>query len=170
MTSACFKNSWNGASSEEDVEEVFGTGLPEPSGMTAMVKKLIATAVLAMVTASSVQAQAPPGPPPRGFKRVSDLVKIPRFMPGLGVLYVRPETLPAGPFLAYDRRGRRVSTIYMIPVADIDNQKKFDLAGFAGRNDHVSMYFNSGHPGVEVPHYHVVIWHVNKRAEVRVAR
>jgi hypothetical protein len=117
-----------------------------------------------------VEAQAPLGPPPRGFKRVSNLVKLPSFLPGLGVLYVRPETLPAGPFLAYDRQGRRVSTVYMIPVEDIGNRKKFDLSGFAGRNDHVSMYFNEGHPGVEMPHYHVVIWHVNKRGEARVAK
>jgi hypothetical protein len=141
--------------------------------MIAMRKQLIAASVLAVLTSSTVEAQTPPtslGPPPRGFKKVSDLVKIPRFMPGLGVLYVRPETLPAGPFLAYDRQGRRVSTVYMIPVEDIGNRKKFDLAGFAGRNDHVSMYFNEGHPGVEVPHYHVVIWHVNKRGEARVAK
>jgi hypothetical protein len=58
----------------------------------------------------------------------------------------------------------------MIPVEDIGNRKKFDLAGFAGRTDHVSIYFNEGHPGVEVPHYHVVIWHVNKRGEARVAK
>ena len=109
-------------------------------------------------------------PPPRGFKRVSSLVDLPSFMPGIGILYVKPETLPAGPFLAYDRAGRRVSTIYMIPVQDLQEQKKFDLAGLAGKNDHVSLYFNPGHAGVEVPHYHVVIWHVNKRGEARVAR
>jgi len=135
-----------------------------------MKKQLITASVLAVFTTSAVEAQAPLGPPPRGFKRVSDLVKLPRFLPGLGVLYVRPETLPAGPFLAYDRRGRRVSTVYMILVEDIGNRKKFALAGFAGRNDHVSMYFNGGHPGVDVPHYHVVIWHVNKRGEARVAK
>jgi hypothetical protein len=138
--------------------------------MTAMKKQLVAASLLAILTSSAVEAQTPARPPPRGFKRVSDLVKITRFLPGLGVLYVRPETLPAGPFLAYDRRGRRVSTIYMIPVEDIGNRKKFDLAGFAGRNDHVSMYFNEGHPGVEVPHYHVVIWHVNRAGEARVAK
>jgi hypothetical protein len=138
--------------------------------MMAMKKQLAAASLLAILAASAVEAQTRLGPPPRGFKRVSDLVKIPRFLPGLGVLYVRPETLPAGPFLAYDRRGRRVSTIYMIPVEDIGNRKKFDLAGFAGRNDHVSIYFNEGHPGVEVPHYHVVIWHVNKAGEARVAK
>ncbi len=138
-----------------------------------MRKQLIAASVLAVSMSSSVEAQtpgAPLGPPPRGFKRVSDLVKIPRFLPGLGVLYVRPETLPAGPFLAYDRQGRRVSTVYMIPVEDIGNRKYFVLAGFAVLNDHLSMYFNEGHPGVEMPQYHVVIWHVNKRGEARVAK
>lgn len=135
-----------------------------------MKKQVIAASVLAILMSSAVEAQAPLGPPPRGFKRVRNLVKLPSFLPGLGVLYVRPETLPAGPFLAYDRQGRRVSTVYMIPVEDIGNRKKFDLSGFAGRNDHVSMYFNEGHPGVEMPHYHVVIWHVNKRGEARVAK
>ena len=24
----------------------------------------------------------------------------------------------------------------------------------------VDMYYNAGHPGVEQPHYHVVLWHV----------
>ena len=24
----------------------------------------------------------------------------------------------------------------------------------------VSMYYNAGHPGVEKPHYHIVLWHV----------
>ena len=94
-----------------------------------MKKQVIAASVLAILTSSAVEAQAPLGPPPRGFKRVSNLVKLPSFLPGLGVLYVRPETLPAGPFLAYDRQGRRVSTVYMIPVEDIGNRKKFDLAG-----------------------------------------
>ena len=118
----------------------------------------------------SAQAQVRRDPIPSGFRRVSDLVNLPRFMPGIGILYVKPDTLPTGPFLAYDRAGRRVSTIYMIPVDDIQGQKKFDLAGRAGSNDHVSMYFNAGHPGVEMPHYHMVIWHVDKRGEARVAR
>ena len=116
------------------------------------------------------QAQVRRDPIPPGFRRVSDLVNLPRFMPGIGILYVIPDTLPAGPFLAYDRTGRRVSTIYMIPVDDIQGQRKFELAGRAGRNDHVSLYFNAGHPGVEMPHYHMVIWHGDKRGEARVAR
>jgi hypothetical protein len=101
---------------------------------------------------------------------VSELVKLPDFLPGLGTLYVDPKTLPAGPFLAYDRDSRLVSTVYMIPTEDITAQKKFhDLSAPGGKVDHVSMYFNAGHPGVEKPHYHVVLWHVSKADEARVA-
>ena len=64
--------------------------------------------------------------PPAGYKKVSELVKLPDFLPGLGTLYVQPATLPAGPFLAYDRDGKLVSTIYMIPLEDMQAQKKFD--------------------------------------------
>jgi hypothetical protein len=106
----------------------------------------------------------------RGFKKVSSLVNFPPFFPGIGILYVRPATLPAGPFLAFDRKDRLVSTIYMIPIEDMQNKKKFHLAGVAGRGDHVTLYYNGGHPGVEMPHYHIVIWNVSKKGEARVAQ
>ena len=49
----------------------------------------------------------------------------------------------------------------MIPLADIEAQKKFDdLAVGARTVVDVDMYYNAGHPGVETPHYHVVLWHV----------
>jgi hypothetical protein len=106
----------------------------------------------------------------QGFKKVSSLVNFPSFFPGIGALYVKPDTLPNGPFRAYDRQDRLVSTIYMIPVEDVEQKKSLNLAGVAGKGDHVTMYFNSGHPGVEMPHYHVVVWHVSKKAEARVAK
>lgn len=110
-------------------------------------------------------------PPPAPFQKVSDLVKLPDFIPGLGELFVDPATLPAGPFLAYDHDGRLVSTIYMIPVADLNPDKRFDdLASPGGAVDHVDVYFNAGHPGVEVPHAHVVLWHVPAADEARVAK
>jgi hypothetical protein len=106
----------------------------------------------------------------KGYKKVSSLVNFPDFFPGLGVIYVKPETLPTGPFLSFDRKDRLVATIYMIPIQDINNYKKFDLSGFSGRSDHVTFYFNPGHPGVAMPHYHFVIWHVSKKDEASVAK
>src|SRR5689334_9023315 len=92
------------------------------------------------------QAAAPPG---GEYKKVSTLVPLPDFVPGLGTLYVDPKTLPAGPFLAYDKEGQLVSSIYMIPVKDIDAHKGFnDLAVAHEKADHVDMYYNAGHPGV----------------------
>src|SRR4051812_41069623 len=117
-----------------------------------------------------------PPPNPRqvaeksGYKRVSDLVNFPKFFPGLGVIFVKPDTLPLGPFLCFDRQDRLAATVYMVPTKDIEDHKSFEAPGFAGRADHLSLYFNPGHPGVDVPHYHVVIWHVTKKQEARVAK
>ena len=109
--------------------------------------------------AGGVKMTAPPG---GDYKKVSSLVALPDFVPGLGILYVDPKTLPAGPFLAYDRQGNLVSSVYMIPVKDITAHKAFDsLAAAKEKVDHVDMYYNAGHPGVAEPHYHVVIWYVS---------
>lgn len=125
-----------------------------------------------LLVAGPAAAQSVEHAPPGGaYKKVSQLVKLPDFLPGLGTLYVNPSTLPAGPFLAYDHQGKLVSTIYMIPLKDITEQKKFaDLAAPGGRVDHVSLYFNAGHPGVPEPHYHIVLWHVTPQQESLVAK
>lgn len=105
-----------------------------------------------------------------GYKRVSDLVNFPRFFPGLGIIFVKPDTLPTGPFLCFDRNDRLVATVYMIPIKDIDDHKTIEATGVTAPVDHVSFYFNAGHPGVDMPHYHFVIWHVSKKDEARVAQ
>ena len=126
-----------------------------------MLRSMFVTAVCAFAlvgTACAADATKAPG---GDYRKVSELVKLPDFLPGLGTLYVQPATLPAGPFLAYDRDGELVSTIYMIPVKDIEAQKKFDELDVGDQNvTAVDMYYNAGHPGVETPHYHVVLWHV----------
>jgi hypothetical protein len=116
--------------------------------------------------------QVDKAPPTGAYQKVSSLVKLPDFLPGLGQLYVDPATLPAGPFLAYDHDGKLVSTVYMFPIDDLTNKaKRFDdLASPGNKVDHVDVYFNAGHPGVEVPHAHVVLWHVPASDEVRVAK
>jgi hypothetical protein len=123
----------------------------------------ILTIGLASLAVQVAPAQAQMTAPPGGdYKKVSALVALPDFLPGLGTLYVKPTTLPAGPFLAYDRDGKLLSTVYMIPVKDIDAHKGFNnLVAAQEKVDHVDMYFNAGHPGVAEPHYHVVIWYVS---------
>jgi hypothetical protein len=59
----------------------------------------ISACLLAVPASAQKVEHAPPGGP---YKKVSELVKLPDFIPGLGTLYVNPGTLPAGPFLAYD--------------------------------------------------------------------
>jgi hypothetical protein len=100
--------------------------------------------------------------PPSEYKKVSELVPLPDFLPGLGTLYVKPDTLPAGPFLAYDRTGKLVSSVYMIPLKDLETHKAFnDLAVAHDKVDHVDLYYNAAHPGVPEPHYHIVLWYVS---------
>lgn len=130
---------------------------------------------ISLIISGSVTAlaadQVATAPPAGAYKAVSSLVKLPDFLPGLGQLFVDPASLPAGPFLAYDHNGKLVSTIYMIPVEDLNQEKRFeDLNAPGGNVDHVDVYFNAGHPGVEKPHAHVVLWHVPAADESRVEK
>ncbi|HET6360462.1 MAG TPA: hypothetical protein VFH11_00220 [Gemmatimonadota bacterium] len=120
-----------------------------------------AAAILAFSVPGLAQTHAPQAPA-APFQPVSALVDLPDFIPGMGSLFVDPATLPAGPFLAYDHDGKLVSSIYMIPLAAMNEQKNFDgLAVGDGDVDHVDIQFNAGHPGVAEPHYHVVLWYVS---------
>jgi hypothetical protein len=80
-----------------------------------MWNRLILIAAIVMLVVPAAAAQVQKEPPSAPYKKVSTLVKLPDFLPGIGTLYVDPNTLPAGPFLANDHKGRLVSTIYMIP-------------------------------------------------------
>ena len=110
-------------------------------------------------------------PPGGAYKKVSTLVPLPDFVPGLGTLYVDPATLPAGPFLAYDHQGNLVSSIYMIPLKDMNAQKAFSGLNVAReRADHVDIVFNAGHPGVAEPHYHVIVWYVSPQRAAQLVK
>jgi hypothetical protein len=115
---------------------------------------------------------APLHEPPGGkYRKVSTLVALPDFVPGLGTLYVDPATLPAGPFLAYDHRGDLVSSIYMIPLKDLNAHKVFSgLKVAQARADHVDIVFNAGHPGVAEPHYHVIVWYVSAQRAAQLVK
>ena len=117
-------------------------------------------------SAGCAQAQAPMAPPGGEYKKVSTLVPLPDYLPGLGTLYVDPKTLPVGPVLAYDKEGHLVGSVYMVPVQDIEAHTKLDKLNVAKEKvDHVDMYYNAGHPGVPEPHYHVVLWYVTADKE-----
>ena len=114
----------------------------------------------------STQLHEPPG---GEYRKVSTLVPLPAFVPGLGTLYVDPATLPAGPFLAYDHQGDLVSSIYMIPLKDMNARKAFTgLTSAHERVNHVDIVFNAGHPGVAEPHYHVIVWYVSAQRAARL--
>ena len=117
---------------------------------------------------AAAQRKAPPG---GAYQKVSALVSLPDFVPGLGTLYVVPATIPAGPFLAYDHQGNLVSSIYMIPLKDMNAQKGFsDLKVAHERVDHVDIVFNAGHPGVAEPHYHMILWYVSAARAAQLAK
>jgi len=116
-------------------------------------------AAAALLSVASCAVRAPPG---GDYRKVSELVRFPDFYPGLGTLYVQPQTLPIGPFRAYDRSGLLVSTIYMIPVRSLTPETSIDLLeGTPARVDHIDIHYTSGHPGVPEPHYHIILWHVS---------
>lgn len=71
-----------------------------------------------------------------------------------------PATLPAGPFLGYDKQGKLSATIYMIPMDALGKGTAWNgLKTGATQVDSVDIYYNAGHPGVEEPHAHVVLFH-----------
>ena len=120
------------------------------------------------IAADTSVLKAPPAAP---YAAVSSLVKLPDFVPGLGQLFVAPETLPAGPFLGYDHDGKLVTTTYMIPLSMMKpDMNLMDLKVPAGTVDHVDMMYNAGHPGVEEPHIHIILWNIPAAQESRVAK
>lgn len=132
---------------------------------------VLVAAVFVFVFAVSARAKKPnvlTAPPP-DFKQVSSLVNLPSFVPGLGMLYVNPSTLPVGPFLGYDRTGKRlISLTYMVPVKDIEAHKNMNgLGADLGdlRIDHTDIDYNPGHPGVQEAHYHVVEWLITRQEQ-----
>ena len=131
-----------------------------------MLTRFLAIAGALAATQALAQDQAPP---PTPYAQVSELVELPEFIPGLGTLYVDPATLPGGPFLAYDRDGTLSATVYMPPLAALEGGTAFDdLDTGSDTVTSVDVYYNAGHPGVEEPHAHVVLYH-DAEAKTRLA-
>jgi hypothetical protein len=127
-----------------------------------------AALLVAVPDIASAQRTSPPG---GAYQKVSKLVPLPDYLPGLGTLFVDPATLPAGPFLAYDHAGSLVSSIYMIPLKDMNAQKGFtNLKAGHANVDHVDIVYNAGHPGVAEPHYHVIVWYVSPARAAQLSK
>ncbi len=121
---------------------------------------LAASATLAFAQDTEALLQSPPGAP---YVQVSEIVSLPAFLPGLGTLFVAPDTLPAGPFLAYDHDGKLSATVYMTPLEELQNGTAYDdLAIGSHEVTSVDIYYNAGHPGVDKPHAHVVLYHYDE--------
>lgn len=134
------------------------------NALITMIGMAMATSVLAHD--ESKVAQAPPEEP---YVQVSDVLPLPEFLPGLGTLFVDPDTLPAGPFLSYDHDGKLSATVYMTPLEELKNGVAYDDLGIGSHEvTSVDIYYNAGHPGVESPHAHVVLFH-DKGAKNRLA-
>lgn len=106
---------------------------------------------------------AKPAHLPAGFVKVADALKNPAmaFIPGLGTLYVDPKTLPAGPFLGYDKKGKLVDVCYMVPLKSINEHHDWNNLGLAAKGlkvDHTDIYTSGAHPGVAEEHLHIVNW------------
>jgi hypothetical protein len=133
--------------------------------------RVLCAAALALAALPALAAGLATAPPGGVYRKLGDLVGPPDFLPGLGTLYVDPAMLPQGPFLAYDHAGRLVSTVYMISLKSFETHMTIEaLAAPGGTVDHVEIAYVPGHPGVEEPHYHIVLWHVSKEAAALLAQ
>jgi hypothetical protein len=93
---------------------------------------------------------------------MSQVSQFPAFLPGLGTLYVQPGTVPFGPYYGYDRQGRLIDTVYLIPLRMLDVHAAQNLLkGSLAPVDHVDFHYTNGHPGVSEPHYHIILWHIS---------
>lgn len=124
---------------------------------------LIAFGATVMPQHSAYAALNLHGNPPAGFVKVSDALKNPgmAFVSGLGTLYVDPKTLPAGPFLGYDKNGELVNVTYMLPAADLEKNAAWPNLGtsLSGlKVDHTEVHVSGAHPGVMERHIHVINW------------
>lgn len=130
---------------------------------------VFASGLLAILPLTALAQDEEPlrqSPPPEPYVQVSKALPLPEFIPGLGTLFVDPKNLPAGPFLAYDREGKLSATVYMTPLDALKAGTAYDdLAVGTNKNSSVDIYYNAGHPGVEMPHAHVVLFHDDEARE-----
>lgn len=135
--------------------------------MAVAIGALVAFGAVALPQQPAVAAVNLKGNPPAGFVKVSDALKNPgmAFVAGLGTLYVDPKTLPAGPFLGYDKNGALVNVTYMLPFADLEKNAAWPTLGTSVSGlkvDHTEVHVSGAHPGVMERHVHVINWLISE--------
>lgn len=115
------------------------------------------TAAVAQQDASAYLTSPPPAP----YVGVDTLTPLPAFIPGAGALFIDPDDAPVGPWLSYGTDGQLVEILFMVPISQMQQATNWmELGGtlvrLLGANlDHVDVTYNSGHPGMAEPHYHI---------------
>ena len=133
----------------------------------AIVLTLALTTLPLLAQSSSNPANLPPN-----FKKVSSIVNLPDWLPGLGTLYINPATAPIGPYLGYNHNGQLVNVVYMISIKDFNAHKDLNdlgerVARMGLKVDHTSVEYNPGHPGMQQPHYHIIEWLITPAQQAR---
>lgn len=101
-------------------------------------------------------------PPGGNFVKLSSVSHFPDFYPGLGTLYVQPASMPIGPYYGYDRLGHQVNTIYMVPLTFFDDHQVAKwIQSSHLRVNHLTLAYTNPHPGVDMQHYHIILWHIS---------
>jgi len=130
------------------------------------IRPFFAFALTALFALPSAAADLSTEPPGDSYVQIPKTLMLPDFPTSMGTIYVVKDTLPVGPYLAYDHSGKLVATLYMLSMKDMDAHKAYgNLATSGAQVDHVELFFNAGHPDMEIPHYHFVLWHVSHAEE-----
>ncbi len=132
-----------------------------------MKRLMLATILGAVLCVLPAAAQNITSQPPTNYKKVSSLVNLPDWLPGLGTLYVDPTNVPVGPYLGYDHNDKLVNVTYMVPIKDFNQHKDLSdlgarLASAGLKVDHTDVEYNPGHPGLQEPHYHIIEWLISR--------
>jgi hypothetical protein len=102
-------------------------------------------------------------PPGGDYVKFAELAPgYPAFAPGLGTVYVQPSTRPVGPYRSYDRSGKLIATIYMVPEQNLEDYVKMISNETVPPVDHWTMHpvKRHGMVGLDEPHWHITLWHV----------
>ena len=78
-----------------------------------------------------------------------------------GIRRYEPDGRPGGPYAGYDRNGRLVATVYLVPMRGLAQKGPDDFRSGGRHIDHVSIYPVDAQPDVPEARYAIVLWHVS---------